>query len=101
MISSFLFLLNLLPFLNFFFSNSCFSLSQAIQASFRVEEMTNYCHRQMKEEEGRRITAVEAFQVADRSILELKKKLQKEEKERKYAAATLENVEKQAESQRL
>ncbi|XP_023876546.1 uncharacterized protein LOC111988974 [Quercus suber] len=31
----------------------------------------------------------------------MKKKLQKEESERKYAAATLENVEKQAESQRL
>ncbi|XP_050291679.1 uncharacterized protein LOC126732728 [Quercus robur] len=76
-------------------------LAMAVQASFWVEEMTNYCHRQMKEEEGRCIATVEAFQVADKSLQEHKKRLQEEEKERKYAAATLENVEKQAESQRL
>ena len=55
----------------------------------------------MKEEEGRRIAVVKAFQVADKSLQELRKRLQEEEKERKYAAAALENVEKQAESQRL
>ena len=37
--------------------------------------MTNYCHRQMKEEEGRHNAVVEAFQVAERSLQELKKKL--------------------------
>ena len=56
--------------------------------------MTNYCHRQMKEEKGRRVAAVEAFQVADKSLLEHKKTLQEEEKERKYVATALENVEK-------
>ena len=54
----------------------------------------------MKEEEGRRNVAMEAFQVADRSIQKHKKKLQEEEKERKYAAAALDNTEKQVESQR-
>ena len=44
---------------------------------------------------------VEAFRVADKSIQELKRKLQEEEKERKYAVASLESVEKQPESQRL
>ena len=83
------------------FSNPCLFPWQAVQASFRVEEMTNYCHRQMKEEEGRCIATVKAFQVADKSLQEHKKRLQEEEKERKYAAAALENVEKQAESQRL
>ena len=48
----------------------------------------------MKEEEGRHITVVEAFQVADKSLQEHKKRLQEEEKERKYAAANLKNVEK-------
>ena len=43
---------------------------------------------------------MEAFQVVDRSIQEHKKKLQEEEKERKYAAAALDNTEKQVESQR-
>ena len=63
--------------------------------------MTNYCHSQMKEEEGRRIATVEAFQLANKSLQEHKKKLQEEEKERKYAATALQNVEKQVESQRL
>jgi len=55
----------------------------------------------MKEEEGRRNAAMDAFHVAEKSIQELKKKLQEEERERKYAATSLENVEKQAKSQRL
>ena len=44
---------------------------------------------------------VEAFNVAKMSIQELKKKLLEEEKERKSAAATLDNAEKQAEGQRV
>ena len=44
---------------------------------------------------------VEAFNVAKRSIQELKKKLLEEEKERKSAAATLDNAEKQVEGQRV
>ena len=55
----------------------------------------------MKEEEGRRNATVEAFNVVESSIQELKKRLHEEEKERKYAATTLKNTEKQAESQRL
>lgn len=56
--------------------------------------MTNSCHQQMKEEEGRRNPVVEAFNAAKRSIQELERKLQEEEKERKYVAATLESAEK-------
>ena len=74
---------------------------QTVQASFRAEEIANSCHRQMKEEEGRRNAAVDAFHVAEKSIQELKKKPQEEEKERKYTAVALENVEKQVGSQRL
>ena len=55
----------------------------------------------MKEEEGRCIVAVEFFQVADKSLQELKKRLQKEEKERKYRAAAFESAKKQVESQTL
>ena len=47
----------------------------------------------MKEEEGRRNAAVDAFHVAEKSIQELKKKLQEEEKERKYVATSLESAE--------
>ena len=55
----------------------------------------------MNEEERRRNATVEAFSMAEKSNQELKKKLLKVEKERKYAVATLESTEKQAESQKL
>ena len=55
----------------------------------------------MKEEEGWRNAAMEAFQVAEKSFKETKKKLLEEEKERKSAIAALEGAEKQAETQRL
>ena len=63
--------------------------------------MTNYCHRQMKEEKGRRNAAREAFQVVEKSLKEMKKNLLEEEKERKSAATALESAEKQVETQRL
>ena len=44
---------------------------------------------------------MDAFQVAEKSNKDLKAKLAKEEKERKFAAATLSSAEKQAENQRL
>ena len=55
----------------------------------------------MKEEEGRRNASVEAFNVAEKSNQELKKKLLEEERERKSATTALDSVEKQAESQRM
>ena len=42
---------------------------------------------------------MKAFNVAERSIQELKKKLIEEERERKSAMAALDSVEKQAEDQ--
>ena len=53
----------LLPFFLFptIFSNTSSFPRQAVQASFWAEEMTNYCHQQMKEEEGRCNAVVEAF----------------------------------------
>ena len=81
----------------FFFLISSLIPFQAIQATFRAEEMVNYSHRRMKEE-GRRIAIVDAFQVAKKSNKDLKAKLAEEEKERKYAAAALSSTEKQVES---
>ena len=63
--------------------------------------MTNYCHRQLKEEESWCNAAVEAFQVVEKSLKETKKNLLEEEKERKFAAAALESAEKQVKTQRL
>ena len=58
--------------------------------------MVHYSHRKMKEEKGRRIVAVDAFHVAEKSNQNMKAKLIEVEKERKSVAATLDNVEKQA-----
>ena len=55
----------------------------------------------MKEEERKCNATVEAFNVVEKSNQELKKKLVEEERERKSAAAGLESVEKQVESQRV
>ena len=55
----------------------------------------------MKEEEGRHNATVKAFNVAEKSNQELKKKLLEEEKERKSVAIALDSAEKQAKSQRV
>ena len=77
------------------------SPSQAVQVVFRAEEMVSSYHQLFKKEEGGRIAAVEAFQVAEKSNKYLKSKLTKEEKERNFVAAAPQNTEKQAKNQRL
>ena len=49
----------------FFFFLKFFLFTKAIQAAYMAEELVNNSHRQMKEEEGRRITVVEAFTLAE------------------------------------
>ena len=55
----------------------------------------------MKEEEERRIAAVDAFHMAEKSNQELKRKLIKEERERKSAVVALDSTERQDEGQRV
>ena len=62
--------------------------------------MVNYSHRKMKKEE-RRIAAVDAFHMAKKSVLELKDKLTKEERERKSVTSALDSTKRQAKSQRV
>ena len=73
---------------------------QAVQAIFRVEEITNSCYQQLDDEKRRRVTAVQLFNFADQSNANLRKKLAEEEKARKSADSTLESVERQIEDQR-
>ena len=61
----------------------------------------NYSHRKMKEEERRRIAAVDAFHMVEKSIQELKSKLIEEKRERKSVAAALDSIERQAEGQQV
>ena len=64
-----------------------------------AEELVNNSHRQMKEEEGRRIAAMETFSLAEKGIQELNTKLTKADQERKSAEAALYGAKKQEESQ--
>ena len=66
-----------------------------------MEEITNYCHWQMKEEEGRCNSAVEAFNVAEKIINEMKSKMATMGKDKKSGKATLDNAERQAEGQKV
>ena len=63
--------------------------------------MVNSSYRMYKEEEGRRIATVEAFHVVGKSNQDLMAKLTEEEKERKSAAAALDNIERQGEGQQI
>ena len=54
----------------------------------------NFSHQQMKEEEGRQVTAVEAFNVAEKRVKELNAKLTKVERDKKSVEAALEGAER-------
>ena len=45
---------------------------KVVQAAYRDEELVNSSHRQMKDEDGRHIAVVDAFNVAEKRIQELK-----------------------------
>jgi len=105
-LSSFFILASFLPFLPFIASHFYFFLprffpQQTVQATFRAKEITNFCHWQMKEEEGRHNAAMEAFNVAEKRTNELKNKLTKVERDKKSVEAALDSVERQAEGQRV
>ena len=66
---------------------------QAVQATFRIEEITNSCYQQLDDEKRRRVTAVQLFNFADQSNANLRKKLAEEEKAQNSADLALESVE--------
>ena len=62
--------------------------------------MVNSSHQLMKEEKGSCIAAVDAFNVAEKRILQLKNKLTEAERDKKSVETALEGVERQAEGER-
>ena len=74
---------------------------QAVQAVFRVEEITNFDYRQLDDERNRHVAVVDAFNIVDQSNEDLRKKLKEEEQARRSAEFALEGAQKQAEDQRL
>ena len=69
---------------------------QAVQATFKVEGLVNISHQQKKDEEGRQVAVVEAFNVAEKRVKELNAELIEAEREKKSAKAALEGTERQA-----
>jgi len=67
---------------------------QAVQATFRVEEITNSCYRQLDDERTRRVAAVESFNITDQSNKDLRNKLIEEERARKSAESALKGAQK-------
>ena len=55
----------------------------------------------MKEEEGRRNATMEAFNVAEKRINEMKNKMAEVERDKKSVEAALDNAERQAEGQQV
>ena len=70
-------------------------LFQAIQNTFRLEEITNSCYQQLDEERKRKATAVQTLAIAENSNADLKKKLAAEEQARKSVDSVLEGAESQ------
>ena len=73
---------------------------QVVQATFRLEEITNSCDQQLDNKRKRRVAAVQLFNIADQSNADLRKKLADKEHARKSADSALESAERQAEDQR-
>ena len=73
----------------------------AIQATHKAEEIVISSHRLAKDEEGRRIATVKAFEIANKKSQDLMAKLEKADHAKKSAKAALDVVERQAEGQRV
>ena len=77
-----------------------FLYKQAVQSTFRMEEIYHSVAQQLDEERRRRISAVQTLTIAEKSTADLREKLKTEEQQRKSAEAALKGAETQAESQR-
>lgn len=71
---------------------------KAIQATYIAKELVNNSHKQLKENEGQRIAAIESFTLVDQRIKDLNTKLTEANRDKKSVEATLEGVERQTES---
>ena len=64
---------------------SFFFLKQAVQSTFRMEEIYHSVAQQLDEERRRRISAVQTMTIVEKSNADLKEKLKTEEQQRKSA----------------
>ena len=68
-------------------------VKQAVQSTFRMEEIYHSVAQQLDEERRRRIAAVQTMLVAEKSNTDLKEKLKIEEQSRKSVEAALKGAE--------
>ena len=105
LISCYLCVYKLLLLYIFFFvfillMSSLFLLKQAVQSTFRIEEIYHSVAQQLDDERKRRVSAVQTLTIAENSNADLREKLKVEEQQRKSAEVALKGAETQAESQR-
>nr|XP_023909997.1 mediator of RNA polymerase II transcription subunit 15-like [Quercus suber] len=72
---------------------------EAVQATFRLEEIAKSYYDQIDDEKKKRISAVRTLNASEQNIAQLKKKLAAEEEARKSADSALEGFQRQAEDQ--
>ena len=77
-----------------------FLLKQAVQSTFRMEEIYHSVTQQLDDERKRRVSTVQTLTIVENSNADLREKLMAEEQQRKSAEAALKGAETQAESQR-
>ena len=77
-----------------------FFLKQAVQNTFRMEEIYHSVAQQLDDKRKRRVFAVQTLTIAKNSNADLREKLKVEEQQRKSAEAALKGAETQIESQR-
>ncbi|XP_065631036.1 uncharacterized protein LOC136068174 [Quercus suber] len=77
------------------FQNTKRYLGMAVQATFRLEEITESYHQQIDEERKERILAVRTLNASEQNIMQLKKRLTAEESARKSADSALEGAQRQ------
>ena len=77
-----------------------FFFKQAVQSTFRMEEIYHSVAQQLDDERRRKVSTVQTLTIAEKDNADLKEKLKTEEQQRKSAEAALKGAETQAESQR-
>nr|XP_023875860.1 cilia- and flagella-associated protein 99-like [Quercus suber] len=82
------------------FQNAKRYLGMAVQATFKLEEITNSYYQQIEVERKKKIATVQTLNAAEQNVVQLKKKLSDEENARKSADSALDGVQRQVEDQR-
>ena len=96
----FFFIIIICIYVHFLFVMVLIPFFKAVQATFKLEEITNSCYQQLENERKRQLAAVQTLNIAEQNNADLKKKLADEEHARRSADSVLASAQRQAEDQR-